>query len=451
MTIDTNDNTAVAQQKINAGTGGGTVSFAPGNHVQRGQLTLRAGGKYISDIANRPHLTASTGYYVFGADTANPDGITVIGMWTTGSAIRIEKQGGWTQNLLLSDWLLDGTPTAEANGIRWTNGLRNSVIRRITGTFYSANGVICGVAWDGLEVSECTLGSVKGQLSEGIHLVGDYGQSTGLHLHDNTILWAHRLAIEIQGTGKCVPIDEAKGIADVVVERNRVLHATLTPNFHENDDCFGISMPFQGGTSICRWNNVDQPEQDDHCGSRIGLELASCLTLPMGVSCYGNRVNGLNNAISISWSNGAYVRDNLITNCHSGASISSAPHAGTNARIGQNDASVKLPWDFTKWPIVIGGSPMPTPTPTPAVWTAANGKALKDGVIDQATSNVANVFEFPAGSGKWFQVTTSGDVWSLPGAGAVKGDPRPTPPLLADPIVSVTVTRQSGRVEMVKP
>lgn len=440
-----------AQSLIDGSKPSDVIQFTPGgNYGSLPQITLRGHRAYYGDVNNPPTFTARSGYYCFGSDPADSNNVTFSGFKTNGSCLRIEGGSGQSDSWAISYVNLSGTPTAENNGLCWTNPLTNSVLSNITGTFYSANGIIHGVSWHNVEIKNSTFGRNRGELSEGIHCVGDAGASTGLWIHDCTFLWPHRLACEVQGTGVCTPIDRLKGIADVVIEKNRVLHATLTNQFKDNMDCFGISAPFQGGSEIVRWNVVDAPERDDGTGMRIGLELAGTLTLKSSVLCYENYVNGLNNAVAIAWSNGASVYNNKLTNNISGVQNEGGPHSGENEVIGKNDATVLLPFDPSVWPILIsGGGVTPAPaTPSPngtfgtvvvnasgVTYSITSGQVYVNGIVDAATKNVANLLYY---GGAVDQVTSTGQFWTLPGASAHQ-IPDPRSPVVTPPPSAVTV------------
>lgn len=444
-------------QAVVSANQGGTVTFADGVYnipkLNVGDITLS--GSVNAVLAGPPNdytvQLVGDNVNVNGLALAGASGIDFAGhrknINLNGTVIR-EGANGCTGIRVLNGlenctWI-NVTFNVPGNSI----GIYNWISAPPTGSGDAWNAA-CPATWINWRVENCTgIGNTNGYAgqNEFAHIRGDTpappgkdngpGKSTGGVFRNITITGFARCGIEYQG-----------GATGTLFEGCDFEKPALSNSRPVNDGSMAYSLAADAsvGTIVRHCKVVGDGRVSDGVGVRNGFECAG-----HGVICTDSYVEGVNNAAILNTSTDGVIAFNQFVNNLSGGVVSGSN--AVRASIHDNSPTQALTWDPAGSPAV-GMTPPPT---TGGPWFLSKvGDQVGIGsppVVDPGTHSVAGV-----DNASQTQLTTAGQTWHIKSYAAPLGvwEQVPTPPVppvvTVDPIMSVVVTHQSGKVETVKP
>ena len=281
--------------------------------------------------------------------------------------------------------------------------------------------------------------------SQGLKLEGNGPNSKGWRVLGNYGGNMSRIYCEMQGF-----VD----LPGVVVEDNQIIGANIAP---DPQNCMALSIATDGAKKVSIQRNLIRSfERDPHINNGVGMviaiETSADPTIPHALLCEDNAIYGTNAAIAMQPSLQNVVINNHVEGSLGGVQKNTCKDpdprwATTNGP--QVGATPTLTWNVNRtYPLpqyADGAAPSPTPTPPPMPTPTYTGKVvngqaqLSDGPqsVDTGTSNVVSVFQVGA---NWYQLTTAGQVWTLPGHGAQNVTASVKPPGAVTPVPSGPIT-----------
>ena len=304
-----------------------TRSFSPaGIYNLATQITIPADRHLVGQKG--AILKAGTGKYCFQTDPNNSSAIYIGGFEVKGRLLRIDNHyGGWSSDIEVAGNTFDPI-NLYAHGTEYetifvANGAKNLWVHDNVIAGVSGDGFVLGYGYQNVEIS----GNTFSDGNEGIHYLGNYGQSDKLIVAGNRFTNMHRMDVELQGDG-----------GDVLVQDNIISGADVRPDFSQNVDTFGLSVSTDGATNITvRRNQIISYDREDGTGMRIGIELAGTK-----LRCYENDIEGTNAAITLNSSVDGEVFDNRIIGSLQGVQDVYGRTPGAVFR--DNSSDVTLDW-----------------------------------------------------------------------------------------------------------
>lgn len=307
---------------------GDTIRFEGVIELDKTLIALRSrtytGGTVVAPPDNRSHA--------FMPQRHGGGGFTIEGVTIIGRAVKIEREGGWTDNVTIRNChirdLIGGSP--DHHSIFITNGAENLLIERnVFENIYGENGIL-GYGFRNVRIVENRFDRV----AEGIHYLSHVGPSDGLYIQRNGFTRIRRMAVEIQGQGDT---------QNVVVEDN--YYADPDMKDADMDSIFALSVvPETARGVVIRRNYIESYERPDGIGCRIGIEVAGNRDGPgPGPLVEENWIRGTNHSIALTTSRDAIVRNNRVEDALMPPSVTVRRWVH-NETIENNGPNVKLSW-----------------------------------------------------------------------------------------------------------
>lgn len=371
---DGRDDAAAIRSAINASATGDVIFFSAGTYNISDKIMVKGDRTYDGDKAI---LKGDPSKHIFHVQQHNT---RIQDLTFEGKPIKVDHPVGGTKitGLVVNNCILNlgGASGADANGIIFTTGLKDS---RITNnTFNIGNHIgLYGYYWDNLTIANNSF--LNG--TQGIHIDDLNDTSRNLLVEQNIFSGLSRMGIEYQGGG-----DNSR-FFDNWYEK-----PVMTSNPDDNRETFAFSIVAdRSNGTIAKRNVIWAPERPDGKGVRIGFETGGDGTLIEHNYVYGigqvlantdrngttsclfqnnytfqiRTANGGANITSIN--NGAHVDlDWLIERGKAGPNRRFADPANPNGAIQGSGTSTSTPTPAPTSPAPTTPAPTtPTPVPTP--------------------------------------------------------------------------------------
>lgn len=317
------DDSAAIQRAINASGPGDTITFGPGTFGVSNHIEALGGGRSL--IGNGAVLRSGQNNYSLHF---SGNGLDVSGFTFVGRGIFMDRDGNQMVEgvSIRNNTFAVDVAGADADGIKFTTGLRNSAIHNNTFTHAKgANNGIEGYNWDNLTISNNSF--VNG--NEGIHMYDFKVSSKDLRVASNYFSGLSRMGIEIQGGG-----------ANTIVEDNYYENPAFYENAADNGETFAYSIIADESTgTIVRRNAAIAPDRPDGTGVRIMFEIGGDGTLVEdNYSLGGNHVLASNDR---SGTTTVLAQNNLFLD------YLEAP-SGLGLTLLNNGPDTQLSWDINR-------------------------------------------------------------------------------------------------------